>query len=55
VVQEAIAYLNLGDAYGKLNRNAEARGAYRRYLELAPDSKSAADVKKKLDALPAER
>ena len=53
--QRAIAYLNLGDAYGKLNRNAEARGAYRRYLELAPDSKSAADVKKKLDALPAER
>lgn len=48
----AVAYLNLGDAYVKLNRNAEARQAYKKYLELAPNSKSAPDVKKKLDALP---
>jgi len=48
----AIAYLNLGDAYGKLNRNAEARQAYTKYLELAPNSKSAPDVKKRLAALP---
>jgi tetratricopeptide (TPR) repeat protein len=48
----AVAYLNLGDAYAKLNRNADARQAYEKYLELTPDSKSAADVKKKLDALP---
>lgn len=48
----AVAYLNLGDAYGKLNNNAGARRAYTKYLELAPSSKSAPDVKKKLDALP---
>ncbi len=48
----AIAYLNLGDAFGQLNRNAEAREAYKKYLELAPNSKVVPDVKKKLDALP---
>ena len=47
----AIAYLNLGDAYGKLNNYAQARRAYEKYLELAPESKSASEVKKKLDAL----
>jgi predicted RNA polymerase sigma factor len=36
----------------KLNRNAEARQAYQKYLELAPNSKVAPDVKKKPDALP---
>lgn len=30
----------------------QARDAYKKYLELAPDSKSASDVKKKLDVLP---
>ena len=47
----AVAYINLGDAYGKLQRNAEARQSYEKYLELAPASKSAADVKLKLQAL----
>jgi len=51
--KRAVAYVNLGDAYAKLKRNAEARQAYKEYLELAPDSKSAPDVKKKLEALPA--
>ena len=50
--KRSVAYLNLGDAYVKLNRSAEARDAYKKYLELAPDSKAAPDVKKKLDALP---
>jgi hypothetical protein len=50
--KRAVAYLNLGDALVKLNRNAEARQAYQKYLELAPNSKAAPDVKKKLDALP---
>jgi hypothetical protein len=50
--KRAVAYLNLGDAYAKLKRNAEAREAYSKYLELAPQSKSAPDVKKKLAALP---
>ncbi len=49
--KRAVAYLNLGDAYAKLRRNAKARQAYTKYLELAPDSKSAPQVKKKLDAL----
>jgi len=50
--KRAVAYLNLGEALAKLSRNAEAREAYQKYLELAPDSKSAAEVKKKLEALP---
>jgi len=50
--KRAVAYLNLGDAYAKLNRAPEARRAYAKYLELAPNSKSVPDVKKKLDALP---
>jgi tetratricopeptide repeat protein len=50
--QRAVAYLNLGDALAKLNRNAEARQAYRKFLELASDSKSAPRVRKKLEALP---
>jgi tetratricopeptide (TPR) repeat protein len=50
--KRAVAYLNLGDAYAKLNRYPEARQAYTKYLELAPASKAAPDVKKKLDALP---
>lgn len=49
--KRAVAYLNLGDAYAKVNRSAEARDAYKKYLELAPDSKAAPEVKKKLDAL----
>lgn len=49
--KRAVAYLNLGDTLVKLQRNADARQAYKTYLELAPSSKSAADVKKKLDAL----
>jgi len=50
--KRAVAYLNLGDAYAKLNRNVEARQAYAKYLELAPNSKAAPVVKKKLDSLP---
>jgi len=54
--KRAVAYLNLGDAYVKmLLYNAEARQAYEEYLELAPNSKSAPDVKKKLEALPPAR
>jgi hypothetical protein len=49
--KRAVAYLNLGDAFAKLNRNAEVRQAYTKYLELAPNSNAAPDVKKKLEAL----
>lgn len=50
--KRSVAYLNLGDAYTKLNLNTEARQAYAKYLEPAPNSNSAADVKKKLEAMP---
>ena len=47
----AVAYLNLGDAYAKLNNIAQARRAYEKYFELASDFKAAPEVKKKLEAL----
>lgn len=47
----ALAYLNLGDALMKLNRNSEARDAYTKYLDLAANSKSAPEVRKKLEVL----
>jgi len=49
--KRAVAYVNLGDAYAKLGRNGEARQVYEKYLELAPDSKSAAYVREKLSTL----
>jgi tetratricopeptide repeat protein len=49
--KRALAYLNLGDVFVKLNRIVEARQAYTKYLELVLDSQSAADVRKKLAAL----
>jgi len=51
--RRAVAYLNLGDAYAKLSKEAPAREAYQKYLDLAPNSKAAPDVKKKLEALSA--
>ena len=51
--RRAVAYLNLGDAYAKLSKEAPARDAYQKYLDLAPNSKAAPDVKKKLEALSA--
>jgi peptidoglycan/xylan/chitin deacetylase (PgdA/CDA1 family)/uncharacterized caspase-like protein len=49
--KRAVAYLNLGDAYVKLERKYEARQNYQKFLELAPNSSSAAAVKAKLAAL----
>lgn len=44
----------LGDSFVEVNCNPEtARAAYQKYLELAPNSKAAPDVRKKLAALPA--
>jgi hypothetical protein len=53
--KRAIAYLNRGDAFAKLNLDDSymARKDYEKFLELAPDSKAAPEVRKKLDALPA--
>jgi Tetratricopeptide repeat len=50
--KRSVAWLNLGDAYAKVNRNVEARQAYVNYLKFAPDSKSVGEIKKKLAALP---
>jgi tetratricopeptide (TPR) repeat protein len=50
--KRAVAWLNLGDACVNLKRNAEARDAYGKYLALAPNGKSAPDVREKLQSLP---
>ncbi len=50
--KRAVAYLNLGDAYLGLQKTAEAKTAFEKFLELAPNSKSAPDVREKLKALP---
>jgi peptidoglycan/xylan/chitin deacetylase (PgdA/CDA1 family)/uncharacterized caspase-like protein len=49
--KRAVAWLNLGDAYVNLKNNAEARDAYEKYLALAPNGKSAPDVREKLKGL----
>jgi peptidoglycan/xylan/chitin deacetylase (PgdA/CDA1 family)/uncharacterized caspase-like protein len=49
--KRAVAWLNLGDAYVNLKNNAEARDAYEKYLALAPNGKSAPDVREKLQGL----
>jgi tetratricopeptide (TPR) repeat protein len=46
------AFLKLGETDEKLKDRTGARGAYSKYLELAPDGKSASEVKKKLSKLP---
>lgn len=48
---DAEAYLRLGDSEEKLNDAKAAREAYSKYLELAPSSKQAPAVKKKLAAM----
>ena len=47
----AEAWLRLGDAEEKLKDAKEARAAYEKYLQLAPDAKNAAEVRKKLEKL----
>jgi peptidoglycan/xylan/chitin deacetylase (PgdA/CDA1 family)/tetratricopeptide (TPR) repeat protein len=47
----AVAYLNLADACAKLRRAADARQNYQKFLDLAPNSKSAPEVKAKMAAL----
>jgi len=49
----AEAWLKLGemDERGDVGNRAEAKTAYRKYLELAPDAKNAPDVKKRLAKL----
>ena len=47
----AEAYLRLGDAETKFKDMKAAKEAYSKYLQLAPDGKSAAQVKKKLEKM----
>ena len=44
----AEAWLRLGEAQEKLKDRAAAREAYSKYLELRPDAKNAAEIRKKL-------
>jgi len=48
----AEAYLRLGEAYEKLKATDQARNAYEKFLELEPKSRQAAQVRKRLSALP---
>jgi tetratricopeptide (TPR) repeat protein len=43
------AYLRLGEAKEKQHDRKAASEAYSKYLEIAPDAKDAAEVKKRLD------
>lgn len=45
----AEAFLRLGEAREKQRDKKAAADAYAKYLEVAPDAKDAADVKKRLD------
>jgi tetratricopeptide (TPR) repeat protein len=47
----AQAWLRLGDAEERLKEPKEAREAYSKYLQLAPDAKNAAEIRRKLEQL----
>jgi predicted TPR repeat methyltransferase len=47
----AEAYLRLGEAAEKQHDTKTEKAAYSKYLEVAPDSKHTAEVKKKLSKL----
>jgi tetratricopeptide (TPR) repeat protein len=47
----AEAWLRLGDAEDKMHDAKAAREAWEKYLQLAPDAKNAADVRKKIEKL----
>jgi tetratricopeptide (TPR) repeat protein len=49
----AEAWLRLGEAEEKRGNHKMARVAYLKFLELSPDAKNAADVKKRLEKLKA--
>lgn len=46
----AEAYLRLGEAQEKLHDKDQAKEAYTKYVQLAPDAKNADSIKKKLSA-----
>jgi len=47
----AQAWLRLGDAQEKMKDAKAARDAWQKYLQLAPEAKNAAEVKKKIEKL----
>lgn len=47
----AEAWLRLGDAQDRMKDVKAARAAYEKYLQLAPEAKNAAEVRKKLEKL----
>jgi tetratricopeptide (TPR) repeat protein len=47
----AEAWLRLGEVAERLKDNDKAKGAYTKYLELASDSKNAAEIRKRLEKL----
>jgi tetratricopeptide (TPR) repeat protein len=48
----AEAFLKLGEADEKLKDRSGAREAYAKYLEISPDAKNAAEIKKKIEKWP---
>lgn len=50
--QLAEAWLRIGEAHEKMKDPKSARQAYQKFLEVEPDSKEAANVKKRLASLP---
>jgi tetratricopeptide (TPR) repeat protein len=50
----AEAWLRLGDAEEKMKDFKAAQEAWQKYLELAPDAKNAAEVRKKIERLKKE-
>jgi len=49
--QSPAAYLLLGEAREKLRDKEAAAGAYRKFLEIAGDSKEASDIRKRIEKL----
>ena len=48
----AVAYLNLGDVYFNEQKQTEAKAAYQKFLTLSPNSRSAPDIRIKLQSIP---
>ncbi|HUN53964.1 MAG TPA: polysaccharide deacetylase family protein [Smithella sp.] len=48
--RRSIAYANIAESYFKLNRKSDAKKALEKYLELAPNSRYAAEIAERLKA-----
>jgi tetratricopeptide (TPR) repeat protein len=45
------AFLRLGETFWKLQNGKAAKAAWRKYLQLKPDAKDAAELKKRIDKI----